>query len=175
MRRLFILLIFTLSFSYGQSLWIETGLDWLEQIDNPDERPNQVYDEGFKVGARVIFPIASSSIGIYLAPYLRFDRKVEADVPKIETNLGVDTGAWFTLPLNIQDVEGFTSYIGTGVSIAALAANDMRFGIAVSGAITYDLNDSIALALVYTHRPLFTPRLSQGFDVSIGIGFDVGN
>jgi hypothetical protein len=159
MRRLLILLFFTLSLAYGQSLWVETGLGWLERLPSGGGRGQQEYDSGLKVGARVIFPV-SERAGVYLAPYL--NRGFNADV-----------GAWFTLPLTIQDVEGFTSYLGTGLAITT--AEEFRFGFALSGALTYDLSNDVALALVYTHRPLFTPRLSQGFDVSVGLKFDLGN
>ncbi len=155
MRRLLVLLLFTLSFSYGQSLWLETGLGYIEQL--PDEgRAQQIYDSGFKIGARVVFPV-SERAGIYLSPYLL-------------RGFNVDAGAWFTLPLNIQDVEGFTSYVGTGLSITS-----GRFGFALSAALSYDLSDDVALALVYTHRPLLTPRLSQTFDISVGVRFDLGD
>jgi hypothetical protein len=157
MRRLFILLLFTLSFSYGQSIWIETGLGYLEQLpENPDsnERPDQTYDSGFKFGARFVLPV-SNTMGLYLAPYL-------------QSGFSVDAGAWFTLPLTIQDVEGFRSYIGTGLTVTG-----GRFGFALSGALSYDLSSDVALALVYTHRPLLTPQLSQAFDVSVGLRFDL--
>jgi hypothetical protein len=158
MRRLFVLLLFALSFSYGQSLWIETGLGYLEQIDrdNPDERPDQTYDSGFKFGARFVVAV-SDVTGLYLAPFL-------------QNGFNVDAGVWFTLPLTIQDVEGVRSYVGTGLTLTG-----GRFGLALSGAISYDLSNDVALALVYTHRPLFTPRLSQAFDISVGVRFDLGN
>jgi hypothetical protein len=156
MRRLLIVLLFTFTLAYGQSLWIETGLGYLERIDNPAERPNQVYDSGFKFGARLVISV-SDVTGLYLAPFL-------------QNGFNVDAGAWFTLPLTIQDVEGFRSYVGTGLTLTG-----GRFGLALSGAISYDLSNDVALALVYTHRPLFTPRLSQAFDISVGIKFDLGD
>jgi hypothetical protein len=155
MRWLLCLVFFVFSFSYGQSLWIETGLGYLEQL--PEEgRAQQVYDSGFKVGARVIFPV-SDRVGIYVAPFLQGG-----------FNFNIDAGTWFTLPLNIQDVEGFTSYLGTGLTITS-----GRFGFALSGALSYDLSNDVALALVYTHRPLLTPGLSQAFDISVGLRFDL--
>jgi hypothetical protein len=170
MRRLGILLLFTFGLAYGQSLWIETGLGYLERLPDNNERPNQTYDSGFKVGARVIFPLPSSRVGIYLAPYLQFESKADAES---KTYAGMDAGAWFTLPLNIQDIEGFTSYIGTGLSVTALATDNIRFGFALSAALSYDLSNDVALALVYTHRPLLTPKLSQAFDISVGLRFDL--
>jgi hypothetical protein len=156
MRRLFVLLLFTLSFSYGQSLWIETGLGYLEQLPPPESnvRPDQEYDSGFKFGARFVVPV-SDVTGLYLAPFL-------------QNGFNVDAGVWFTLPLTIQDVEGVRSYVGTGLTLTG-----GRFGLALSGALSYDLSNDVALALVYTHRPLFTPRLSQAFDISVGLRFDL--
>jgi hypothetical protein len=155
MRRLLILLLCGFGFSYGQSLWLETGLGYLEQLPAPESkaRPDQTYDSGFKFGARLVVPITEVT-GLYLAPFL-------------QNGFNVDAGAWFTLPLTIQDVEGFRSYVGTGLTLTG-----GRFGFALSGAISYDLSNDVALALVYTHRPLFTPRLSQAFDVSVGLRFD---
>jgi hypothetical protein len=157
MRCLFILLLFAFSFSYGQSLWLEMGGGWLEQLPGNGERANQVYDSGIKFGARAVFPVTERA-GIYIAPYYLL-------------GFNVDAGAWFTLPLTIQDVEGFTSYIGTGLAITT--ARQFRFGFALSGALSYDLSNDVALALIYTHRPLLTPQLSQGFDISVGLRFDL--
>jgi hypothetical protein len=141
----------------GQSLWIETGLGWLEQLPSNGGRGEQEYDSGFKIGARVVFPL-SDRAGIYVAPYL-------------QQGFNIDAGAWFTLPLTIQDVEGFRSYVGTGLTLTG--RDPLRFGLALSGALSYDLSNDVALALVYTHRPLFTPRLSQAFDISVGLRFDL--
>jgi hypothetical protein len=136
----------------GQSLWIETGVGWLERL--PEAQ--QEYDPGFKIGARVVFPVAER-VGIYLAPSL-------------QRGFSLDAGAWFTLPLNIQDVEGFTSYLGTGLTLT-----NARFGLALSGALSYDLSNDVALTLAYTHRPLLSPQLSQGFDIAVGVKVDLGN
>jgi hypothetical protein len=158
MRRLFVFLIFTFNFSLGQSLWVEVGGGWLEQLSDNGEQASQIYDGGIKFGARAVLPVAERA-GLYVAPYyLR--------------GLNVDAGAWFTLPLDIQDVEGFSSYLGAG--LAFTTAEQFRFGFALSGALSYDLSDDIALALIYTHRPLLTPQLSQGFDVSVGLKVDLG-
>jgi hypothetical protein len=156
MRLLLLLLLFAFSVSHGQSIWVETGLGYLEQLPESNARPDQSYDPSFKVGARVVVPV-SNTVGLYLAPYL-------------QSGFNVDAGTWFTLPLTIQDVEGFRSYLGTGLTLTG-----GRFGFALSGALSYDLSNDVALALVYTHRPLLTPRLSQAFDVSLGIKFDLGN
>ena len=156
MRHLLILLLLAFGFSYGQALWIETGLGYLEQLPPPESnaRPDQEYDSGFKFGARVVVPV-SEVTGLYLAPFL-------------QNGFNVDAGAWFTLPLTIQDVEGFRSYVGTGLTLTG-----GRFGLALSGALSYDLSNDVALALIYTHRPLFTPKLSQAFDISVGLRFDL--
>jgi hypothetical protein len=156
MRRLLVLLLFAFNVSFGQSLWVELGGGWLEILPGNGEQANQTYDGGLKFGARAVFPVADK-VGIYLAP-------------SYSVGFNVDAGAWFTLPLDIQDVEGFTSYIGTGLTLAS-----GRFGFALSGALSYDLSDDIALALVYTHRPLLTPQLSQGFDIAVGLKFELGN
>ncbi len=136
----------------SQSLWIETGVGWLEQL--PEAQ--QDYDPGFKIGARVVFPVAER-LGIYLAPSL-------------QRGFSLDAGAWFTLPLTIQDVEGFTSYIGTGLTLT-----NARFGFALSGALSYDLSNDVALTFAYTHRPLLSPQLSQGFDIAVGVKLELGN
>jgi hypothetical protein len=151
-----LVILLLLCVAQGQSLWIETGLGYLEQLP-PEGRAQQIYDSGFKVGARVIFPV-SDRVGIYLAPFW-------------QNGFNVDAGAWFTLPLNIQDVEGFTSYVGTGLTVVTGG----RFGFALSGALSYELSNDVALALIYTHRPLLTPRLSQAFDISVGLRFNLGD
>jgi hypothetical protein len=155
-RRVVLLLALLISpfLVQGQSLWIETGLGWLERLPPNGERANQEYDTNFKVGARAVFPV-SERVGVYVASYL-------------QGGFNVDAGTWFTLPLTIQDVEGFRSYLGTGLTITG-----GRFGFALSAALSYDLSNDIALALVYTHRPLLTPRLSQAFDLSVGLRIDL--
>jgi opacity protein-like surface antigen len=154
LRSLALLVLFLFPcFAQGQSLWIETGFGYVEQLPS-EGRAQQVYDSGFKVGARVVFPV-SDRAGIYVSPYLL-------------RGFNVDAGAWFTLPLNIQDVEGFTSYLGTGLTIT-----NARFGFALSGALSYDLSNDVALTLVYTHRPLLTPKLSQAFDLAVGLRFEL--
>jgi hypothetical protein len=158
LRRLLLLsILFCPCVVQGQSLWLETGLGWLERLPSNGGRGEQEYDSGFKIGARVVFPV-SERVGIYFAPYL-------------QQGFNIDAGAWFTLPLTIQDVEGFRSYVGTGLAITT--GEQFRFGFALSGALSYDLNNDVALALVYTHRPLLTPRLSQAFDISVGLRFDL--
>ncbi|MGL4608426.1 MAG: hypothetical protein ACRCYY_01900 [Trueperaceae bacterium] len=157
MRRFLVVLLFLLGFSYGQSLWLEMGVGYLEILPDGNERPNQSYDSGFKFGARFVAPVTPVT-GLYIAPFL-------------QDGFNIDAGLWFTLPLTIEDIEGFRSYVGTGLTFTG--RDPTRFGLALSGALTYDLSKNVALALTYTHRPLFTPRLSQAFDVSVGLKFDL--
>ena len=131
--------------SSAQSVTIETGLGYIEQA-------NSQYLDYFKVGAKAMFPV-SETVDLYLSPYWL-------------GGFNVDAGAWFRLPITIEDLEGFRSYIGTGLSLT-----QARFGFALSAAISYDLSDQTALMLTYTHRPLITSGLSQVFDVSLGISF----
>jgi hypothetical protein len=139
-------LFFTLS--SAQSLTIETGLGYLEQ-------GKQNYLNYLKIGSKLALPVADK-IDLYIAPYWL-------------GGFNIDAGVWFTLPLTIQDIEGFRSYVGTGLSLTR-----GRFGFALSAAISYDLADSTALTLSYTHRPLITPELSQAFDLALGIRFELG-
>jgi hypothetical protein len=127
----------------AQSLTLETGLGYIGQGNNQ-------YLDYLKLGTRVMLPV-SESTDIYLAPYWM-------------GGFGVDAGAWFRLPLTIQDLEGFRSYIGTGLSLT-----QARFGFALSAAISYELAENTALMLTYTHRPLIAPELSQAFDISFGL------
>jgi hypothetical protein len=137
-------LLFTAS---AQSLTIETGLGYVGQGNNQ-------YLDYFKVGAKGLFPV-SEGVELYVAPYWM-------------GGFGIDAGASFRLPLTIQDLEGFRSYVGTGLSII-----QGRFGFALSAAVSYDLSDRTAVVLSYTHRPLLSPTLSQAFDVSFGVSIDL--
>jgi hypothetical protein len=144
---LLLALYFLLSTTHAQSVTIETGLGYIEQ-------GNSQYLDYFKFGARAMIPV-SESASLYVAPYWmgRFN---------------VDTGVWFRLPLTIEDLEGFRSYVGTGLSLT-----QARFGFALSAAISYDLSDQTALILTYTHRPLLSPGFSQAFDLSVGVSFEL--
>ena len=142
---LFLLLFCTLS--SAQSLSIETGLGYLEQSSN--------YLSYLKLGGKVTLPVADK-VDLYIAPYWL-------------GSFNIDAGAWFTLPLTIQDLEGFHSYVGIGLSVT-----QGRFGFALSAAVSYDIADNTAFILTYTHRPLITPALSQAFDLAIGIKFELG-
>jgi hypothetical protein len=140
---LFFLLFF--SFSFAQTVTIETGLGYLEQGE---------YLNYLKLGGKLALPVADK-VDIYIAPYWL-------------GGFNIDAGAWFALPLTIQDIEGFRSYVGTGLSLTR-----GRFGFALSAGISYDIADNSALTLTYTHRPLITPGLSQAFDLSVGIKFEL--
>ncbi len=135
---------FSLFPALSQSITIETGLGYIEQSSG--------YIDYFKIGTKVMLPV-SEAVDIYVAPYWL-------------GGFNVDAGAWFRLPITIQDLEGFRSYVGTGLSLT-----QARFGFALSAAVSYDLSDSTALMLTYTHRPLITPNLSQAFDLSLGLNF----
>jgi hypothetical protein len=144
-------LLFTLYFSFSpasaQSLTIETGLGYVGKGNNQ-------YLDYFKVGAKAFLPV-SESVDLYVAPHWM-------------GGFGIDAGTSFKLPLTIEDLEGFRSYVGTGLSLI-----QGRFGFALSAAVSYDLSDRTGLVLTYTHRPLLSPGLSQAFDVSLGINVNL--
>ena len=73
-----------------------------------------------------MFPV-SDSVNLYVAPYWM-------------GGFNVDAGAWFRLPITIEDLEGFRSYVGTGLSVT-----QARFGFALRVAVSYDLSDQTAL------------------------------
>lgn len=145
-QKAFIILLFSVyCLSLSQSVTLESGLGYIEESSNQ-------YRNTFKIGARVLLPVSESS-QLYINPYWL-------------GGFGLDAGAWFRLPLTIQDLEGFHSYVGGGLSLT-----QARFGFALNAAISYDFSDQAALVLIYTHRPLVTPQLSQVFDLSLGINF----
>lgn len=147
MKQVFLLVALTLpSFSWGQSLWLETGLAYRETTP-------QTFTSGLKVGLRGVIDL-NDTVGLYLAPYYL-------------AGLGLDGGVWLSFPVGLNDVAGFTSYLGAGLS---LVHGD--FGLALSGAVGYELSRNTELVLIYTHRPIFLPDLSQTFDVSLGLKFE---
>ena len=81
-------------------------------------------------------------------------------------DLLLDVGAWYSFLPGADDVFGFRSYAGTGLSYVAGS-----FGVALSAALSYELSTQTSLVVVYTHRPLFFPEISQAFDVSLGVAF----
>ncbi len=133
--------------AHAQSITVETGLGYIEQV-------NSQYLDYFKIGAKAMFPV-SENVDLYVAPYWM-------------GGFNIDAGAWFRLPITIEDLEGFRSYVGTGLSVT-----QARFGFALSAAVSYDLSDQTALMLTYTHRPLISPSFKQAFDISVGINFEL--
>ena len=126
------------------SLWFESGLGY---------RPS---DEGLlphlRIGFRGIQPLTDTA-----AIYAAF---------AVDGNLTLDMGGWYSFLPGPDDVFGFRSYAGTGLSFVAGS-----FGIALSAALSYELSPETSLILVYTHRPLLFPKLAQAFDVSLGVSF----
>ena len=131
------------SLAFGQSVAVEGGLAY-------KETSSETFESGFKVGARVVVPVAGP-VGLYVHPFL-FD------------GFGVDVGAWYSFPSGLNDLTGFHAYVGAGLSLI-----DANFGAALNGALGYDVTSNLELVLVYTHRPLFYPKVSQAFDVSLGL------
>lgn len=80
----------------------------------------------------------------------------------------VDAGGWFGFAPKATDLYGFNAAMGAGVSYVGGA-----WGATLSAAVRYELLPDVDLQLVYTHRPIFFPELSQAFDVSLGVGFDL--
>lgn len=126
------------------SVWFESGLGY---------RPGP---EGLvphlRVGLRGLQPLTDTA-----ALYAAF---------ALDGDLTLDLGGWYTFSAGADDLFGFRSYAGTGLSYAAGS-----FGVALSAALSYELSTETSLVLVYTHRPLFFPELGQAFDVSLGISF----
>ena len=135
------------SSAWGQSVWLETGFAYRDTA-------TQSLSPGFKFGLRGVFDL-TDTVGLYVAPYYL-------------GGFGVDGGVWFSFPVGLNDVEGLTSYLGTGLTVV-----NGNFGLALSGALGYELSQTTEIVLVYTHRPLFLPRLSQAFDVSLGLKIDL--
>ena len=140
------LLLASLLFGFpglAQSVALEGGLAYRET-------PSDTFESGFKVGARVVLP-AAGPVGLYVHPFL-FD------------GFGVDLGAWYGFPTGLADLAGFHAYVGAGLSLI-----DGSFGVALNGALGYDVASNLELVLVYTHRPLLYLEVSQAFDVSLGL------
>ncbi len=126
------------------TLWFESGLGY---------RPS---DEGLlphlRIGFRGIQPLTDTA-----ALYAAF---------ALDGDLTLDMGGWYSFLPGADDLFGFRSYAGTGLSYAAGS-----FGVALSAALSYELSTETSVILVYTHRPLFFPELGQAFDVSVGVSF----
>ncbi len=147
--RLLSLLLFAalLSISSAQSVWFDVGVGY-------DERTSGSYAARFMLGTRVVYPLDDVT-GLYGA--LAFRRGIV-----------LDAGGWFAFQPNPEDPFGFRSYAGAGLGVSG---GDV--GAALSLALTYDLSEDVGLGVVYTHRPLILPRLSQAFDVSLTVRFAV--
>ena len=126
-------------------VWLESGLGYRPGIEE-DLVPH------LRIGFRGIQPLTDTA-----AIYAAF---------AVDGDLTLDMGGWFSFLPGPDDVFGFRSYAGTGLSFVAGS-----FGIALSAALSYELSADTALILVYTHRPLFFPERGQAFDVSLGVSF----
>ena len=130
--------------SHAPRVWLESGLGY---------RPSdEVLLPHLRIGFRGIQPLTDTA-----AIYAAF---------AIDGDLTLDMGGWYSFLPGEDDVFGFRSYAGTGLSYVAGS-----FGIALSAALSYELSTGTSLILVYTHRPLFFPERSQAFDVSLGVSF----
>jgi hypothetical protein len=126
------------------SLWLEAGVAYAADAETAGLGPR------LRFGVRGVQPLTGTS-AIYAAFSLR-------------EGLLLDMGGWFSFLPGPDDLFGFRSFIGTGVSFA-----EGSFGVALSAAVSYELAADTALVLVYTHRPLLLPELGQAFDVSVGV------
>ena len=137
-----------LTTAQGQSIWLESGLGYIE-IKEEDR-----FRIDFKFGVRGVYPI-NDQLGVYAA----FG---------VQQDVSADAGVWLEFPRSAGDVQNLRADAGVGVTFI-----DNRYGLALTGALRYELSQSLDLALVYTHRPLFFPDLSQAFDVSLGLRVDL--
>lgn len=128
-------------------MWFQTGLAYRETTTSE-------YDAGARFGVMGTFPLGRIP-GLYAAA-------------AIDRWLVVDVGGWFTLPTGLDDPFGVQTYLGTGFTVVA-----GRVGIALSGAISYEFEPNLSVFLLYTHRPLLLPELSQAFDLSAGLKIDL--
>lgn len=147
MRKLVLLVALWFTPVLAQSVWLETGLGYAERALSED---TSEYTPYLKLGLRGVFPV-SERVGLYVAPFWL-------------GGVGIDAGAWFTFPTDLNDLEGFRAYAGTGLSLAPEG-----FGLALSAGLAYELNRNLDLTVSYTHRPLLRPKLSQTFDFSVGL------
>ena len=123
------------------SVWLESGLAY---------RPGEdALTPHLRVGLRGLQPLTDTT-----SLYGAF---------AVDGDLLLDLGAWYSFLPGADDVFGFRSYAGTGLSYVAGS-----FGVALSAALSYELSTQTSLVVVYTHRPLFFPEISQAFDVSLG-------
>ena len=124
------------------SLWFESGLAY--RAGETGLTPH------LRVGIRGVQPLGETT-----AVYAAF---------AVDGDLLLDLGGWYSFLPGADDLFGFRSYAGTGLSYAAGS-----LGVAFSGAVSYELSPQTAVLVVYTHRPLFIPDSGQAFDVSFGV------
>ena len=137
-----------------RTLWLETGLSYKPGLTGLEARP--------RVGLRGLQPL-TDTVALYAA--LGADTNLAFAVG---TDLAfvLDVGGWYSFLPGADDLFGFRSYAGTGLSYVSGS-----FGLALSAALSYELSTQTGLVVVYTHRPLFFPELTQAFDLSLGVSF----
>lgn len=143
MRALFLVILLLAPAGLAQSLWLETGLSY-------QGTESGTFNALPRFGIRGTFPLDDTA-GLFVAAGLR-------------GGLVLDAGAWFSFSPGLQDPAGFQSYAGAGLTFTA-----GRFGLALSAALSYTLQEDLELFLMYTHRPLLLPQVSQAFDISAGV------
>ena len=126
------------------SLWFESGVAYRRPEGETELTPR------LRFGVRGVQPLNDTT-----ALYAAF---------AVDGQLLLDLGGWYSFLPGADDVFGFRSYAGTGLTYAA-----GKFGVALSAAVSYELSTETSLLLVYTHRPLLLPELGQAFDVSVGV------
>lgn len=130
--------------SAAPSLWFESGVAYRRPEGETELTPR------LRFGVRGVQPLDDTT-----ALYAAF---------AVDGQLLLDLGGWYSFLPGADDVFGFRSYAGTGLTYAA-----GKFGVALSAAVSYELSTETSLLLVYTHRPLLLPELGQAFDVSVGV------
>lgn len=124
------------------SLWFESGLAYRTGDDGLTPH--------LRVGVRGVQPLTDTT-----AIYAAF---------ALDGDLLLDIGGWYSFLPGADDLFGFRSYAGTGLTYVAGS-----FGVALSAAVSYEVSAQTALIVVYTHRPLLAPERGQAFDVSFGV------
>lgn len=158
LRYVFVLVCLAGVPALAQSVWFEVGWAY-------DETAELEFASGAKLGVRGVYPL-NNSLGLYLSPYI----VTGLGVPERWSGLaaGVDAGIWYDFRARPQDLEGFRSYAGVGLTLIKA-----QFGAVISGAFSYEINRNTELALIFNYRPLIIPDFSQAFDVSLGIRYDL--
>jgi len=142
---IFIFLVFTPSLA--QSISFETGLGFIENIVSG--KASQEYSTDIKLGLRGALAI-DQNMDFFIAPYYA-------------KGFGLDTGILFNFPVSLEDEIDFDSYAGLGLSYI-----DNRIGMNLIISVSYEVAKDNQITLTYTHRPLFTPVLTQAFDIALG-------